>query len=94
MKNISYDQAISLFKNYNARLIDTQLSEDYYKKHLEGSINIPVEQINNLARFYLRNKYDLIIVYCLKGMRSVAAADMLERLGYVNIYNIQGGIEY
>lgn len=30
MKNVSYDQAINLVVNYNAKLIDTQLEEDYY----------------------------------------------------------------
>ena len=49
MKNVSYDQAINLVVNYNAKLIDTQLEEDYCRKHLQGSINIPVEQINNYA---------------------------------------------
>ena len=93
MKNVSYDQAINLVVNYNAKLIDTQLEEDYYKKHLQGSINIPVEQINEYAPYYLQNKNKKIVVYCLKGIRSIAATDMLERQGYVNVYNLQGGIE-
>lgn len=93
MKNVSYDQAINLVVNYNAKLIDTQLEEDYYKKHLQGSINIPVEQINEYAPYYLQNKNEIIVVYCLKGIRSIAATDMLERQGYVNVYNLQGGIE-
>lgn len=93
MKNVSYDQAMDLVVNYNAKLIDTQLEEDYYRKHLQGSINIPVEQINNYAYYYLPDRNELIVVYCLKGIRSIAATDMLERLGYANVYNLQGGIE-
>lgn len=93
MKNISYDQAISLIKIYNAVLIDVQLERDYERKHLLGSINIPVEEINNKITRFVTNPNQMIIVYCLKGIRSPAAYDMLERLGYNNIYNIQGGIE-
>lgn len=93
MRNISYDQAMKLVKEYNAKLVDTQLEHDYLKKHLQRSINLPVEYINDIAYKYLKDKNEIIIVYCLSGVRSVAAYDMLKRLGYKNIYNIQGGIE-
>lgn len=93
MKNISYDQAMKLLKSYNAKLVDTQLECDYQRKHLPKSINIPVEEINEKAYKYLNDKSEIIIVYCHSGIRSVAACDMLKRLGYSNVYNIQGGID-
>ena len=92
MKNISYDQAINILQNHKVILLDVQLESDYNKKHIAGSINIPVEEINKRAIKILKDKNQLIIVYCLKGIRSEAACDMLKRLGYQNIYNIQGGI--
>ena len=46
MKNISYDQAIEILRNYNTILIDVQTESDYVKKHMINSINIPVEEIN------------------------------------------------
>lgn len=93
MKNISYDQAMKLIKTHNAKLVDTQLEYDYLKNHLPNSINIPVEEINDKAYKYLNDKNEAIIVYCQSGIRSVAACDMLKRLGYTNLYNIQGGID-
>lgn len=93
MKNISYDQAISLIKLYNPVILDVQLRLDYPKRHLQGSINIPVENINNEINQVVINKNQMIIVYCLKGIRSETACDMLIRLGYNNIYNIEGGID-
>ena len=74
-------------------MIDVQREEDYFQIHLPGSINIPVEEINQKIIKLVKNKNDTIIVYCLKGIRSTAACDMLKRLGYENIYNIQGGID-
>lgn len=93
MRNISYDQAMYLMKIYNAVLIDVQLTLEYEKNHLTGSINIPIEEINKKIPKLILNKNQMIIVYCLKGIRSEAAVDMLERLGYNEVYNIQGGIE-
>ena len=93
MKNISYDQAIKLVRNNNGVLLDVQLERDYYKRHLPSSINIPVEEINQKANKLIMSKNEFIVVYCLSGIRSVAACDMLKRLGYNNIYNIEGGID-
>ena len=93
MNNISYDQAIELINLNNVILLDVQKERDYQKKHLLGSINIPVEEIKEKVINVTPDKNQIIIVYCLKGIRSEAAVDMLKRLGYNNIYNIQGGIE-
>ena len=59
-----------------------------------GSINIPVENIANEIANVTNSIDEVLVVYCLKGIRSVAACDILTRLGYINVYNIQGGIEY
>ena len=93
MKNISYNQAIEILRNYNTILIDVQTESDYEKKHMINSINVPVEEINRKITNMVKDKNQIIIVYCLKGIRSVAAYDMLKRLGYNNVYNIQGGID-
>lgn len=93
MKNISYDQAIEILRNYNTILIDVQTESDYVKKHMINSINIPVEEINQKVNTIIKDKNQIVIVYCLKGIRSIAAYDMLKRLGYNNVYNIQGGID-
>ena len=94
MKNVSYDQAINLVNEYGAKLIDVQLENDYYRSHLYGSINIPVENIANAIANVTNSIDEVLVVYCSKGIRSVAACDILTRLGYINVYNIQGGIEY
>ena len=78
---------------YNPVIIDVQLKLDYPRKHIRGSINIPVENINSEIKKVVIDKNQMIIVYCLKGIRSEAACDMLTRLGYNNIYNIEGGID-
>ena len=93
MKNISYDQAMKLIKMYNANIIDTQLKQDYEKNHIANSINIPIEEINKKAYKYLKDKNQIIVVYCQSGIRSIVGCDMLKRLGYTNLYNIDGGLD-
>ena len=57
-----------------------------------GSINIPVYDLEKMHGKKL-NKESIIIVYCSAGIRSKRAIQILKKLGYRNLYNIEGGIE-
>lgn len=57
-----------------------------------GSINIPVYDLEKNAQNKL-NLGSIIIVYCSAGIRSKRAIQILRKLGYRNLYNIEGGIE-
>ena len=57
-----------------------------------GSINIPVYDLLGQATRKLK-KESIIIVYCSAGIRSKRAVQILRKLGYRNLYNIEGGIE-
>ena len=57
-----------------------------------GSINIPVYDLEKNAQNKL-NLGSIIIVYCSAGIRSKRAIQILRKLGYRNLYNIEGGVE-
>ena len=78
--------------NSNAVLLDVRSSQEYIEGHIRGSINIPVYDIEKQAKNKL-NKNSIIIVYCSAGIRSKRAIQILEKLGYENLYNVEGGIE-
>ena len=78
--------------NSNAVLLDVRSSQEYIEGHIRGSINIPVYDIEKQAKNKL-NKDSIIIVYCSAGIRSKRAIQILEKLGYENLYNVEGGIE-
>lgn len=59
---------------------------------LLGSINIPVYDIQKEAKRKLPMD-SIIIVYCSAGIRSKRAIQILRKLGYKNLYNIEGGIK-
>lgn len=72
----------------NAIVIDVRTADEYATGHIEGSINIPVDNISSINY----DKDALIIVYCASGMRSSNAAKTLANLGYTNIHNLDGGL--
>ena len=41
----------------------------------------------------IRNKTRKVLVYCQSGIRSARAVEIMEELGYTQVYNLKGGIE-
>ena len=67
-------------------------TDEYLVEHIEGAINIPNEDINEKAESILKDKDQLILVYCRSGKRSKDASEKLAKLGYTNVKNF-GGIQ-
>ncbi len=92
--DISYSTMQRMLRdNKNIIVIDVRTKDEFMYNHLEGAVNIPMQEITQKIGRYTRNKNDLIIVYCEYGGRSKKALNKLNKLGYVNVYNLDGGIE-
>ena len=89
---ISKTEAMEYIES-GAILIDVRSTEEYEKEHIEGAINIDVEdilKINDLLEYENKNidSNMSIIVYCRSGSRSANAADKLIELGYTKVYDL------
>lgn len=72
-------------------LVDVREPDEFSSGHLAGAINIPVGEIESQTD-QLPKDLSGIIVYCRSGRRSAAAAGLLIKQGYENVYNLSGGI--
>lgn len=91
--DIDYKTLLKLVRdNRNVWIIDVRARDEYYSKHIENSINIPLQDISSKIESVVRNKNDMIIVYCEYGGRSLKACNKLKKLGYTNVLNLQNGI--
>jgi len=77
--------------NNNVTILDVRSVEEYKEAHINGSINIPVCDLEQKAIGNLK-KDSIIIIYCSAGIRSKKAVKILRKLGYKNLYNVEGGI--
>ena len=92
--SITYMEAKDLMKeNSMAVLLDVRSRQEYDEYHLDGAICIPTYDIQSKIENVIENKNQLIIVYCQSGIRSIKAIKILEKMGYTNLYQIQGGID-
>ena len=69
-----------------AVIIDVRTKGEYSSGHIKGSVNIPLDQLNNnLSRF--KDKNQAIITCCASGMRSSTAKHILKSKGYTQVHN-------
>lgn len=75
-------------------ILDVRTEEEYEDGHIPGAILIPDYEIESKAEDVLTDKEQLILVYCRSGRRSKLAAEQLVDLGYTNIKEFGGIIDW
>ena len=75
-------------------ILDTREQDEFDEGHIPGAILIPYTEIENKAEAMLPDKDKLILVYCRSGRRSKIAAESLSKLGYTNIKEFGGIIDW
>lgn len=75
-------------------ILDARTQSEYDKGHIEGAILIPETEVAARAEREIPEKDTLILVYCRSGRRSKIAAEELCRLGYTNVKEFGGIIDW
>ena len=91
-KKITSDEAKKMIETQKVIVVDVRTLEEYTEGHIPNAISVPLETIENEAEAKLKNKDDLILVYCRSGRRSREAALKLIEKGYTNVIDF-GGIQ-
>ena len=93
--NITAAQAKEIMDTQEGYVIlDTRTQEEYDESHIPGAIVISHEEILEKAEDVLTDKDQLILVYCRSGRRSKLAAQDLQKLGYTNIKEFGGILDW
>ena len=75
-------------------ILDVRTQEEYDQGHIPGAFVISHEEIAEKAEEVLTDKDQLILVYCRSGRRSKIASEALVELGYTNIKEFGGIIDW
>ncbi len=87
--------AMELMESESGYLIlDVRTQAEFAAGHIPGAICIPNETIGSAPIAALADKDQLILVYCRSGNRSKQAARKLAKLGYTNIVEFGGIIDW
>ena len=75
-------------------LLDVREQDEYDAGHIPGALLIPYTQIDEKAEGFISDKDKLILVYCRSGRRSKIASESLAKLGYTNVKEFGGIIDW
>ncbi len=75
-------------------LLDVRTEAEYKEGHIEGAMLIPDTEIASRAASELTNKDETILVYCRTGRRSAAASEQLANMGYTNVLDFGGIVDW
>ena len=75
-------------------IIDARTEEEFAEGHIENAILIPEYEIKDRAEKELPDKEQLILIYCRSGRRSKIASEELVKLGYTNVKEFGGIIDW
>ena len=94
-RQISMDEAVTMMAEKTGYIIlDVRRADEFATGHIPSAINVANESIGTDKIPELPDKNQLIMVYCRSGRRSKEAAEKLVKLGYTNIVEFGGILDW
>ena len=94
-RQISVDEAMTMMAQETGYIIlDVRRPDEFAAGHILNAINVPNETIGTAEISELPDKNQLIMVYCRSGRRSKEASAKLVKLGYTNIVEFGGILDW
>lgn len=91
---ISAEEGKQMMDESQVTIVDVRTMEEYDEEHMKDAINVPNETIGSEMPEALPDKDATLIVYCRTGVRSKDASDKLVEMGYQNVYDIGGIVDW
>lgn len=89
VQNVNAVKFKELIAKEDGLLLDVRTPGEYSRGHIQGSTNIDISSPDFVSRLNLLQKDKTILIYCLSGARSSAAAGYMSKNGFKKIYNLQ-----
>lgn len=94
-EQISPEEAKEIMdEQVDVAILDIRTEQEYEDGHIEGAILMPLNEIEFAAENELEDYDQTILVYCNSGKRSKIASAILADLGYTNVYEFGGIIDW
>ena len=94
-RQITMDEAVTMMAQETGYIIlDVRRPDEFAAGHIPNAINVPNESIGTAEIPELPSKDQLIMVYCRSGRRSKEASEKLVKLGYTNVVEFGGILDW
>lgn len=86
-------EATRIMNQSGALVLDVREAKEFAQGHLPKARNIPVREISNRLEELGKYKAKPVIVTCAGGPRAAAAARLLRKSGFTQVYQLKGGLK-
>jgi len=94
-KKISHVEAKKIMDSDNgAVVLDVREPDEVEQGYIDGAVFIPNGSVEKMASNIIPDKNTVILVYCRSGRRSKEACEKLVRLGYLNVFDFGGIMDW
>jgi len=87
--SLKAEEAVGLIQAGAVDVVDVRDEREWSSGHIPGARLVPLDRFRADPQSALPR--DNVVFVCAKGVRSLAAAKLAERLGFHNLYNLEGG---
>ena len=94
-RNITPEEAKTVMDTQSGYIIlDVREQSEYDESHIPNALLLPLGEVETRAKDVLPDQDQLLLVYCRSGRRSRMAAEILVNLGYTNIMEFGGILDW
>ena len=90
---ISPNEAVQCMNREKGVVIDVSSTEEFAASHINGAVNVPLDQLEARLPSAVKNKSLPLILVCAAGSRSQRAQAVAQKLGYEKVHSLQGGLK-
>jgi rhodanese-related sulfurtransferase len=91
-QKVSPAQATALINQRKAVVIDVRETGEFSSGHLPGAKHIPLAEVQSRLKELVPSIETPLIMVCQSGMRSTRACDIAGKLGFIEVFNLEGGM--
>ena len=89
---LSPNEAVQCMNREKGVVIDVCSAEEFAASHINGAVNVPMDQLEARLPSVVKNKTLPLILVCAAGSRSKRAQAVAQKLGYQKVHSLQGGL--
>ena len=92
VQSIGVPEVQSLIQETNTLVLDVRTPGEFETAHIDGAVNIPVDQLDPHLREIVHNAGGTMVLVCQSGGRAEQAADKLSKQGKDDLVLLEGGM--
>ncbi len=93
-KRLTPEEAKEMMETEDVIILDVRTADEFRQGHIEGAILIPDYDLDKLVAEKLPDKEATILIYCRSGNRSELSSHLLIGMGYQNVYDFGGILDW